>query len=312
MTQRAKISSRDEIGFLAESFNEMMDRMEKSFHELEDRARVVEGSASTKAMDLEREISERRRVEKELRLASSELENRVNLRTRELSMVNEELHGKMLETRRAEGQLQTNLERMEKTLEGMSRAMSQTVELRDLYAAGHHRRVSDLATAIGREMHLPSEKIESIRLAGIIHDIGKIAVPLEILTKPARLTKTETQIMKDHPRTGFEILKSIDFPWPVAHIILQHHERLDGSGYPEGLSGEAILLEARILGVADVVEACCSRRCYRPALGLEKALEEIQKGRGTLFDAGVVDACVGLFRNKRFSFAAEGDQNPGH
>ncbi len=302
LTQRAKISSRDEVGRLAEAFNGMMDQVEKAFRDLEGQARMIEGSVSSKSMDLEREISERRRVERELRLAASELESRVSLRTQELSKANEELHGRMLETRRVEGQLQTTLERLEKTLDGMSRAVSQTVELRDLYATGHHRRVSDLAAAIAKEMHLPAEKIEGIRLAGIIHDIGKIAIPLEILVKPTRLTKTETQIVNDHPRIGFDILKSIDFPWPIAHIILQHHERLDGSGYPEGLAGEAILLEARILGVADVVEACCARRSHRLALGTEKALEEIQRGRGTRYDDAVVDACVRLFREKRFYF----------
>ncbi len=312
LKQRAKISSRDEVGQLAESFNGMMDQMEKSFHDLEDRTRRIEGRVSSKTIDLEQEVLERRRVERELRLATNELEKRVNQRTMELSQVNKELHGKMLETRRVEGQLQTNLGRMERALEGISRAMSQTVEIRDLYAAGHHRRVSNLAVAIAKEMHLPSDKVEGLRLAGIIHDIGKIAVPLEILTKPARLSQTETQIIRDHPKTGFEILKSIDFPWPVAHIILQHHERLDGSGYPEGLIGDAILLEARILAVADVVEACCSRRSYRDALGLEKAMDEIQKGRGTRYDAAVVDACVKIFREKRFFFDADNETDPGH
>jgi putative nucleotidyltransferase with HDIG domain len=307
MKQRAKISSRDEIGLLAGSFNDMMDHIEQSFRGMEDRARSIEGSVSSKSIDLQREISERRRVEKELRLAANEIENRVSQRTMELSKVNQELHGKVLETRRVEGQLQSNLDRMEKALTGMSRAMSQTVEIRDLNTAGHHRRVSSLAVAIAKELHLPSDRIEGLRLAGIVHDIGKIAVPLEILAKPARLTKTEIQIVEDHPRVGFEILKSIDFPWPIAHIILQHHERLDGSGYPEGLVGEAILLEARILAVADVVEAFCFQRSYRAALGVEKALEEILKGRGIRYDAGVVDACVKVFREKRFFFEADGE-----
>jgi putative nucleotidyltransferase with HDIG domain len=253
-------------------------------------------------MDLEREITERRRVEKELRLAKGELEKKVEKRTEELSRVNEELSGRVMETRRAEDQLQNTLDRLEKALEGTVRAMSLTIEMRDLYTAGHQRRVSSLAVAIAEELHLPSEKIEGLRLAGIIHDIGKIAMPAEILTKPTRLTKTEFQLVKDHPRIGYDILKSIQFPWPVAHIILQHHERMDGSGYPDGLLGDAILLEARILAVADVVEALSSHRPYRPALGLEKALEEIRRGRGTRYDMRVVDACVRLFKDRRYSF----------
>ena len=161
--------------------------------------------------------------------------------------------------------------------------------------------------AIAQEMNLSWEKVEGLRSPGIIHDIGKIAVPIEIMTKPSRLTKTEFQLVKDHPRIGYDIIKDIAFPWPVAHIVLQHHERLDGSGYPEGLVGDAILPEARILAVADVVEAVCSLRPYRPALGLEKALEEIRKGRGIRYDTRVVDACTRLFREGRFSFKKENE-----
>ena len=146
--------------------------------------------------------------------------------------------------------------------------MSMTLEMRDPYMAGHQHRVAGLAVAIAQEMNLAWDKIEGLRFAGIIHDIGKIAAPTEIMTKPGRLTKTEFQLIKDHPRVGYEMIKDIAFPWPVAHIVLQHHERLDGSGYPEGLVGDAILPEARILAVADVVEAVCSLRPYRPALGL--------------------------------------------
>ncbi|MEN6312384.1 MAG: HD-GYP domain-containing protein, partial [Acidobacteriota bacterium] len=171
--------------------------------------------------------------------------------------------------------------------------------------AGHQRRVSALAVAIAEELHLPSEKIEGLRFAGAIHDIGKIAMPAEILGKPTRLTKTEFQLIKDHPRIGFDILKNIQFPWPVAHIVLQHHERMDGSGYPDGLIGEAILIEARILAVADVVEAISSHRPYRPALGVEKALEEIRRGRGIRYDMRVVDACQKVFKDHRFTMKKE-------
>jgi putative nucleotidyltransferase with HDIG domain len=180
-----------------------------------------------------------------------------------------------------------------------------TLELRDPYMAGHQQRVSSLAVSIAQEMNLPWEKIEGLRFAGIIHDIGKIVAPAEIMAKPGKLSKSEYQLVKDHPRAGFEMIKDIAFPWPVAHIVLQHHERLDGSGYPEGLSGDAILVEARVLAVADVVEAVCSLRPYRPALGVEKALEEIRKGRGYRYDTRVVDACIKLFREGRFSFRKE-------
>jgi len=305
LNQRVRIHSRDEAGLLAKTFNAMVDGLEKSYRDAATLNRSLEERIASRALDLEKEIAERRRVEKELRLAKDELEHRVVRRTEELSKVNEQLNGRVIETRRAEDQLQTTLDRLEKALEGTIRAMSLTIEMRDLYTAGHQRRVSSLAVAIGEEMHLPLDKIEGVRMAGIIHDIGKIAMPAEILTKPTRLTKTEFQLIKDHPRIGYDILKSITFPWPVAHIILQHHERMDGSGYPDSLLGDAILLEARILSVADVVEALSSHRPYRPALGLDKALEEIRRGRGIRYDMRVVDACIKLFKEGRFSFGTE-------
>jgi len=305
LSQRAKAFSRDEAGTLARTFNAMVDGLEKSYREMEGINRSLEEINRARSMELEKEVAERRRVEKELRLVRDELEHKVVKRTEELSKVNEELSGRVMETRRAEDQLQTTLERLEKALEGTVRAMSLTIEMRDLYTAGHQRRVSSLAVAIAEELHLPQDKIEGLRLAGVIHDIGKIAMPAEILTKPTRLTKTEFQLMKDHPRIGYDILKNIQFPWPVAHIILQHHERMDGSGYPDGLLGDAILMEARILAVADVVEALSSHRPYRPALGMEKALEEIRRGRGVRYDMRVVDACMKLFKDHRYSFKKE-------
>jgi putative nucleotidyltransferase with HDIG domain len=305
LTQRAKVYSRDEAGLLARTFNSMVDGMEKAYREMEGINHSLEEMMRERALEIEKEVAERRRIEKELRLAKEELEHRVEKRTEELSKVNEELSGRVFETRRAEDQLQSTLERLEKALEGTVRAMSLTIEMRDMYTAGHQRRVSSLAVAIAEELHLPSEKIEGLRLAGVIHDIGKIAMPAEILTKPTRLTKTEFQLVKDHPRIGYDILKNIQFPWPVAHIILQHHERMDGTGYPDGLLGDAILLEARILAVADVVEALSSHRPYRPALGMEKALEEIRRGRGIRYDMRVVDACMKLFKDHRYSFKKE-------
>jgi PAS domain S-box-containing protein/putative nucleotidyltransferase with HDIG domain len=202
----------------------------------------------------------------------------------------------------AEEELRRTLDKVETTLEGVIRAMTVTVETRDPYTAGHQRAVADLARAIARGMELPEERVEAIHIAGVIHDLGKIAVPAEILSKPGELSSIQMGMIRTHPEIGYEIVKNIEFPWPVAEIILQHHERLDGSGYPQGLSGDRILLEARILAVADVVEAMASHRPYRPSLGIERALDEIRDKRGTHFDPAVVDVCLGLFREKGYVF----------
>jgi HD-GYP domain-containing protein (c-di-GMP phosphodiesterase class II) len=187
-------------------------------------------------------------------------------------------------------------------MEGAVEAMALMAEMRDPYTAGHERGVTHLAVALAREMELPDDQIEGLRLAGVVHDIGKIGVPTEILSRPGRITEMEFSIIKTHPQVSYNILKAIDFPWPVAQITLQHHERWDGSGYPQGLKGEKILLEARILGVADVVHAMACHRPYRAALGIEKALEEISSKRGALYDPNVVDACIVLFKDKGFRF----------
>jgi putative two-component system response regulator len=179
-------------------------------------------------------------------------------------------------------------------------AIGTTVEIRDPYTAGHQSHVAHLATAIARELNLPEEQIEGLNLAGLVHDFGKIRVPAEILTKPGRLSDLEYALIKQHPETGYDILKAIDFPWPIAQAVLQHHERLDGSGYPHGLKGNEILLEARVIAVADVVESMTSHRPYREGLGLEAALEEITRHRGVLYDASVVDACLRLFRERGY------------
>ena len=206
------------------------------------------------------------------------------------------------ERKRAEEELRQSLERLQKTLEGTVHALASAVEMRDPYTAGHQRRVTELACAVAEEMGLSEEQIEGLRMAALIHDIGKINVPAEILSKPTHLTDIEFDLMKIHPQTGYDILKGIEFPWSVAQIVLQHHERLDGSGYPTGLKGDEILLEPRILGVADVVEAMSCHRPYRPARGLEKALEEIAQNKGKLYDSKVVDACLRLFAEGRFTF----------
>ncbi|MEW6133755.1 MAG: HD domain-containing phosphohydrolase [Pseudomonadota bacterium] len=190
---------------------------------------------------------------------------------------------------------------LRKALLDIISAMSATVELRDPYTAGHQRRVAHLASAIAREMKMPEGQIEGLNLACLVHDFGKIKVPAEILTKPGTLDDLEFSLIKQHCQIGYEILKPIDFPWPIAQTVYQHHERLDGSGYPRGLKDGEILLEARVLGVADVVEAMASHRPYRAALGVETALEEISRHRGVRFDAAVVDACVKLFREQGYS-----------
>lgn len=183
-------------------------------------------------------------------------------------------------------------------------AVAAMVELRDPYTAGHQRRVAQLVDAIAQEMGLPEKQIQGLHLAAVVHDLGKINVPSEILSKPGHLTDTEFGLIKQHPRAGYEILKEIDFPWPVADIVYQHHERLDGSGYPDGKRGDEIILEARILAVADVIEAMASHRPYRPGLGLETAFTEVEKHRGTKFDAEIVDAALKLFREKGYQLEA--------
>jgi putative nucleotidyltransferase with HDIG domain len=179
-----------------------------------------------------------------------------------------------------------------RTLEGTVNTVGTAVELRDPYTAGHQRRVADLAAAIAQSLGFDDERIKGVRLGALIHDIGKIGIPVEILCKPTRLNDMERQIVQGHAAMGYEILKDVDFPWPVAQVAYQHHERIDGSGYPNGLKGEEIILEARIVAVADVVESMVSHRPYRPGLGIEAALAEIRQGKGVLYDQGVVDACL--------------------
>jgi PAS domain S-box-containing protein len=204
------------------------------------------------------------------------------------------------ERKKAEDERQQNLERLRQALGATVQAIAIMVETRDPYTAGHQRRVADLARSIATEMKLSSDLIDSLRTAGMIHDIGKIAVPAEILSKPTRLTEIEFGLIKLHPQSGYDILKDIDFPSPIARMVLEHHERLDGSGYPNGLTGKDLLVESRILAVADVVESMASHRPYRPARGIDLALDEIRNNRGIIYDADVVDACLSLFRDKGF------------
>jgi len=211
------------------------------------------------------------------------------LRLRELEIANRNYR------RNLEDMVEVRTANLRKAMEGIIRAICLTVESRDPYTSGHQQRVGKLSAAIAKEMGLSNDQIQGIQMAGSIHDLGKISVPAEILSKPTRLTDIELSLIKTHAQVGYDILKEIDFPWPIAQIVLQHHERMNGSGYPQGLSGEDILPETRILSIADVVESMASHRPYRPALGIKKALNEISENKGVLYDPEVVDA---LFRLK--------------
>jgi putative nucleotidyltransferase with HDIG domain len=199
-------------------------------------------------------------------------------------------------------ELQRSYKKLRKIFEQTVNALASAVGKRDPYTTDHQRRVTILACTIAKEMGLTEEQINGLRLAGMLHDIGKLAVPSEILSKPTRLSDAEFTIIKTHPRIASDILKAIEFPWPIAEIVLEHHERIDSSGYPQGLSDKNILLEARILAVADVVEAISSHRPYRPAYSLEYTLEEISKNKGVIYDAEIVDICLKLFKEKGFHF----------
>lgn len=243
-----------------------------------------------KAASLTQLHQENARLDEENRRHRAELERLVQMRTVELKATIE--------------QREAAIGRLGRLLEATAEALSMALEMRDPYTAGHQRRVTALACAISERMNLPTGAREGLRIAGLLHDLGKIRVPADILTKPSRLTAPEFSLIKEHPVSAWEILRVVDFPWPVADIVRQHHERLDGSGYPDGLEGDSIGPEARILGVADVVEAMASHRPYRAALGIDVALEEILLGRGTRYCPGAVDACVALFREEGYALPA--------
>jgi PAS domain S-box-containing protein len=204
------------------------------------------------------------------------------------------------ERKKAEEKLQQTLESLRKAVGTTIQVLVSAVESRDSYTSGHQSRSANLACAIATDMGLAQDKIEGIRMAGIIHDIGKLSIPAEILSKPTKLTEIEFALIKEHSRSGYEMLKDVESPWPLAEIVYQHHERMNGSGYPRSLKGDEILIESQILAVADVVEAMASHRPYRPSLGIEAALEEIQKNMGILYDAATADACLRLFREKGY------------
>ncbi len=247
-------------------------------------------------------VSKEMAAEDKLKKHRDLLEEIVKERTAELTKTNEQLTQEIKERQAAEKRLQQSNQVLQKTMNGVIQAMSVTVEQRDPYTAGHQKRATNLAVSIATEMGLSEDRIKGIEMAGLIHDIGKISIPVGILSKPGRLNSAEFELIRRHPVVAYEILREIDFPWPVDTIVLQHHERVNGSGYPLGISGDETFLEARILAVADVVETVASHRPYRPGLGLDMALSEIKENRGTLFDPVPVDACLMLFEENRFQF----------
>jgi putative nucleotidyltransferase with HDIG domain len=204
------------------------------------------------------------------------------------------------ESKLVNAELQRTLDNLRKSFGTTIQVMVSAVEMRDPYTAGHQLRVADIARSIAQEMGLSQDQVDGIRLAGSIHDIGKLSIPAEILSKPTKLTDIEFSLIKEHSRIGYEMLKDMESPWPLAQIVYQHHERMNGSGYPRKLKGDEILIEARIMAVADVVEAMASHRPYRPGLGIEAALEEIEKNRGIFYDNVVADACLRLFQEKNY------------
>ena len=207
------------------------------------------------------------------------------------------------ERKQAEGQLLKSLDSLKNAVGTTIHVLASAIEVRDPYTSGHQLRSADLARAIATEMGLLKDKIDGIRMAASIHDIGKLSIPAEILSKPTKLTAIEFYLIKVHSQSGYEMLKDVESPWPLAEIIYQHHERMNGSGYPRNLKGNEILMESRILAVADVVEAMASHRPYRPTLGIKAALEEIEKNKGILYDDTVTDACLRLFREKGYQLS---------
>lgn len=252
-----------------------------------------------------RDITARKQLEEGLRELNTSLEKRVVEHTEKLVEVNEELMEEINNRMRQEEILKKSIKKLQKSLSGIVQTLALSVESRGLFAMGHQKRVARLALRIAEEMGLAKDRIERVRIAAILHDIGYISVPTEILNKADRLSEDEVAILKTHPRVGYDILNEMEFPYPIAQIVLQHHERIDGSGYPLGLSGKDILLEAKIISVADVIDAMLSPHAYRPSLDLGKALDEISRNRGILYDFNVVYACLVVFNEKEFKYNDE-------
>ncbi len=249
-----------------------------------------------------RDITSRKQIEEGLRVLNESLEKRVVEHTAKLVVVNEELMEEINNRKRREEEFKQSIKKLQKSMRGIIQTLSVAIESKDSYAIGHQKRVAKLARCIAEEMGLSKDRIEGVTIAASLHDIGKISIPTEILNKSDQLSEDEFNMIKSHPRLGYDILNEIEFPHPIAQIVLQHHERLDGSGYPSSLSGKDILLEAKILSVADVIDAMLSPHPYRPAFGLDKVLEEISRNRGILYDFNVVYACLVVFNEKGFKF----------
>ena len=267
--------------------------------------------ALDKALERARLLRENRRHRQHLEAEVRKRTQEIMERTNELQSANRKLNAEIKERKAVENQLKNSLNSLEKTIEGTISTISLIVEMRDPYTGGHQRHVAQLSQAIAREMGFSAEQLTGIYYAGLIHDIGKLAVPIEILVKPGAISKIEQMMIGTHPQAGWEILKEIEFPWPIAEIALQHHERLDGSGYPNGLAGDDILMESRIVAVADVLESMMFHRPYRESLGLDVALAEIYAKRDRLYDSVVVDTCIKLFREKGFYFDYKIQQSSG-
>lgn len=240
--------------------------------------------------------------QEELGKLNEELGVRVQLQTAELVKTNRGLIKEIKYRKKVEKELLKSNVKLNSLLNDTVSGLVSAIEHRDPYTAGHQRRVTQLAVAIGQKMELSKDEIDCIRIASMIHDIGKINVPVEILSKPGSINAYELELLQNHPQAGFEILKEIDFPWPVAKVVLQHHERIDGSGYPNKLKGDDIRIEAKVLQIADVVEAMSSHRPYRPSLGIRRALAELEQNKGILYVEHIVDICVKLFQEDNFKF----------
>jgi len=287
------------IASLKEMHPDMVVIMVTAYASLENAVRALNEGASaylTKPLDMD----------KVLTIVKEALEKQHLVK--ENKRLYEAAQKELAKRKQGEEKLKQYAVKLQELIKEIIQAIVLTTEMRDPYTSGHQRRVTQLACAIAREMGLNNKMMEEIRVAGTLHDIGKMYVPSEILTKPGRLTEPEFNMIKTHPEAGYNILKMIEFPWPVAPVVLQHHERIDGSGYPSGLSAKDIRPEARILAVADVVEAMSSHRPYRPARGIDKALEEVSQNRGILYDPAVVDTCLKLFAEERFKFESPLDE----
>jgi len=249
-------------------------------------------------------LSTKWQAERQLLDLHVKLETLVEKRTTELVESNKLLKKEIENRKQVQLELEQSFENLKKVMDATIQAISLTVEKRDPYTSGHQMRVAELTRAIAAAIGLSEDKIEGAFMAASIHDIGKISLPAEILAKPIQLSEIEVSLIQAHAQAGYDILKGIEFPWPIADIIIQHHERMDGSGYPQGLAGDSISIEARIIGVADVVETMSSHRPYRPSMGIDKALDEITCNSGILYDSQVVAACLKIFNENGFRFSS--------